>query len=172
MYMSIDTHFCFWKRHVTIWIWSWTSKWDLSNIHTDGDKDEQWAGEKKRFYYGSTCEYERLIYKHRVWRERCYYFILFVGCFRQGEYWALQRRGYAHSQFRRPHLHPYAFGIRHDWPSFLFPPHLIGLCVLSNFHLTRLHTPSIIAFLTPILLVACLRQGIIYGPSSSSWPLM
>ena len=23
--MSIDIHFCFWKRHVTLWIWSWTS---------------------------------------------------------------------------------------------------------------------------------------------------
>ena len=22
--MPIDIHFCFWKRHVTLWIWSWT----------------------------------------------------------------------------------------------------------------------------------------------------
>ena len=23
--MSINIHFCFWKRHVTLWIWGWTS---------------------------------------------------------------------------------------------------------------------------------------------------
>jgi hypothetical protein len=23
--MSVDIHFCFWKRHVTLWIWSWPS---------------------------------------------------------------------------------------------------------------------------------------------------
>ena len=32
--MLNDIVFCFTKRHVTPWIWCWTSKWNLSNIYT------------------------------------------------------------------------------------------------------------------------------------------